>query len=782
MKNVLLLMGILFCGNLFAQETIYYVDVGGSDKNLGTSVKPYKTLEHALVQIAKSPSAKVSIFLNKGHYFLDKTIVLTPELLAGRELNIAVKDKGQVFLSGTAILSPKWQPYKGEIISAFIGKGKEFDQLYCNGRSLQMARYPNYDPDQRVFNGTAPDAISAERVKGWSNPEGGYVHALHQGEWGGFHYRIKGKEQNGELVLEGGWQNNRPSPMHKEHRFVENIFEELDAPGEWFYNKKEGVLYLFPLEDVNLKTATFEISVIDDLIQLKGSELRPIENVSIDGIVFTRTARTFMQTKEPLLRSDWTIYRGGAILVEGGRNIKITNCEFTELGGNAIFVSRFNRNIFIGHNYIHQIGGNAISFVGDASAVRSPSFQYSEWVPIQEMDMIKGPKNNNYPKECTAYDNLIHSIGTIEKQVAGVQISMSMDIKISHNTIYDVPRSGINVGDGCWGGHLIQNNDVFNTVQETGDHGAFNSWGRDRFWIPSISGVDSLVAKNPELPFLDVIKPITIRNNRFYCAHGWDIDLDDGSSNYRIYNNLALNGGIKLREGYRRVVENNIMVNNTFHPHVWYKNSMDVFKHNIVTTDYAPIRVNSWGNEVDSNFFIQASGLIAAQKRGTDKNSLAGDPLFINDAKGDFRIKQGSSAATIGFKNFSMDDFGVVSPSLREKAERPIIEGIKFLNVMGVGTTTEWSGATIKNIETLGEQSASGAPDRTGVLVVRVEPGSLADKNGLLGGDVIRQLNGEPIANVQDMMGKIQQVMWQGQTKAAILRNQELKEILVLLK
>jgi hypothetical protein len=65
-----------------------------------------------------------------------------------------------------------------------------------------------------------------------------------------------------------------------------------------------------------------------------------------------------------------------------------------------------------------------------------------------------------------------------------------------------------------------------------------------------------------------VVKPIILRNNRFRCDHGWDIDLEDGSSNYLIYNNLCLNGGIKLREGVSRVVENNIMVNNTFHPHV----------------------------------------------------------------------------------------------------------------------------------------------------------------------------------------------------------------------
>ena len=63
------------------------------------------------------------------------------------------------------------------------------------------------------------------------------MHAIHNAEWGDFHYLIKAKAGD-SLVLEGGWQNNRPAPMHREYRFVENIFEELDAPGEWYYNSK----------------------------------------------------------------------------------------------------------------------------------------------------------------------------------------------------------------------------------------------------------------------------------------------------------------------------------------------------------------------------------------------------------------------------------------------------------------------------------------------------------------------------------------------------------------
>ena len=37
------------------------------------------------------------------------------------------------------------------------------------------------------------------------------------------------------------------------------------------------------------------------------------------------------------------------------------------------------------------------------------------------------------------------------------------------------------------------------------------------------------------------------------------IDMDDGSSNYHVYNNVNVNCSIKFREGDYRVVENNIM-------------------------------------------------------------------------------------------------------------------------------------------------------------------------------------------------------------------------------
>lgn len=776
--SIVLLQVFFYCSG----QVSYYVAVNGNDNNTGTIASPFKTLDAALSKAAGASQNKVSIYLRSGKYSTGKTTGIDAATLNGHHVEIAAYKNEIPTITGSVAIDPHWQTYKDNILQADIGKGLVLDQLFCNGKLLHMARYPNFDSAVQMLNGTAADAISPQRARNWANPEGGFVHALHQGEWGGFHYRITGKTAKDSLQLEGGWQNNRPSPMHKQYRYVENIFEELDAPGEWFYNTASGMLYFYPPKGTAVKTASFERSVLDNIIVIKGDEHQPASNITIKGINFTGTNRTFMLTREPLLRSDWTIYRGGAILAEGAKNITISNCSFNALGGNAIFVSKFNRNIQISHNYIHHIGGNAIAFVGDTGAVRSPSFRYEKFIPIDNIDKTPGPKTNNYPSECTAYDNLIHNIGTIEKQVAGVEISMAMNITVSHNTIYDVPRSGINIGDGCWGGDMIEFNDVFNTVLETGDHGAFNSWGRDRYWRPGIRDVNAIVEKFPELPLADVIKPITLRNNRFYCAHGWDIDLDDGSSNYRIYNNLCLNGGLKLREGYYREVTNNIIVNNTFHPHVWFAKSMDVFAHNIVTTDYAPIQVPVWGKQVDSNFFIQKTALIAAQKNNTDLHSLQGDPLFVNDGSGNYTVKPGSKALTIGFKNFPMNEFGVVSPALKQKALKPAITGIRTLGAEKKGASIEWLGATIKNIETLGEQSASGLPDKEGVLIVKVAAGSLAEKSGLAPGDVIRKINDKAVSNAAEMLISLQVIMWQGSAKASVFHNQQLKDVRLQLK
>jgi hypothetical protein len=185
-----------------------------------------------------------------------------------------------------------------------------------------------------------------------------------------------------------------------------------------------------------------------------------------------------------------------------------------------------------------------------------------------------------------------------------------------------------------------------------------------------------------DLPRLDVVEPIVLSNNRWRCDHGWDIDLDDGSSNYRLSNNLCLGGGIKLREGFYRVCENNVMVDNSFHPHVWYRNSQDVFRRNIVSQPYRPIRVpKPWGKECDHNLLHRPGGTspelaeALQDESGRDEHSLTADAKFLDPATGDYRVADDSPALRLGFANFPMDRFGVEKPELRAIARTPRLPG-----------------------------------------------------------------------------------------------------------
>lgn len=760
-----------------------YVATTGSNKNKGTAANPFKTIQHALSVAATMQDKDVVVEIAQGKYYIDNTLVLEAEKVKAKSLQIKNKQGQEVVVSAGSRLDLHWTPWKGGIYQASVPKGVHFERLYLNGRLQHLARYPDFDTAARVFHGTAADAIAPDRVRQWSHPAGGYIHALHAYEWGGFHYRITGKDSDGNLQMEGGWQNNRPNKMHDAFRFVENIFEELDAPGEWWLDKDKNLLYYYPEKDTDLNNALVEVARFYNTIELRGTAQKPLRQIAISGIRFAHNERSFMETKEPLLRSDWTIYRGGAILLDGTEQCVIEDCIFEGIGGNAIMVSNYNKGAVIQRCHIYNTGANAVCFIGDTRAVRSPVHGYENHIPYEQLDTQAGPATNNFPQDCIVADNLLHDLGDIEKQATGVQIQVASGITVRHNSIYNTSRAGINIGDGSFGGHVLEFNDVFNTVRETGDHGSFNSWGRDRFWAADRAYMDSLVAVHPELILLDAQKQTIIRNNRFRCDHGWDIDLDDGSSNYHIYNNLCLNGGIKLREGFYRVVENNIMINNTFHPHVWFNNSGDVFKKNIVMKQYAPIRINDWGNNIDHNLFPDSASLATARALGIDSNSFFGDPLFADPAKGDYTVTAGSPALKTGFENFSMTQFGVQYPLLKAKAAQPALPVLltdPALEDKSLPVT--FLGGKLKSVDGLGDRSAFGLPDETGVIILESPSGSVLSKSGLKQGDVIRMADNKPVRGVKQLLDVYQDLNWTGHISLTVMRNQQLVQLQLLTK
>jgi len=701
----------------------FYVSPKGNDSNSGTKNNPYLSFEKALEQVKKyAGKEQVTVWFYAGEYYLNKTIEIGSDYSGSTKhpvLFSALPGANVIIKGSQRLENLDWTPYKNGIYQAPIPSGLSFDQLFINDERQVRARFPNYDYENPLRDGKGYHQVTGGTNKRydkwfsfnpktfsdktWSNPATGIVHGFQSHNWGNMQYKIKSvnKEKNRINLNEGGWQLQRTHGIggkgkKASYYFVENIFEELDVAGEWFLDQASNTLYYYPAKDVKLSEVKLEVPVVEDIIQIKGTKASPVKNIQFKGFHFTQSTYTFMKSYEPLARGDWAIHRGGAIFMEGTENCLIEDCNFEYVGGNGVFMSAYNRNNKVSRCRFVHTGESAICFVGSPSAVRfyqtwdDRLIHGKNWNHMREnMDLEPGPKTPDYPKNCVVENSIMHDFGDIGKQVAGVYISMSHKITAAHNTIYNCPRAGICINDGTWGGHLIEFNDIWETVRETGEHGPFNSWGRERQWKGG-RGTDEHFLK--ELTKLDAIDHVVLRNNRIanyrqsISAGNWTIDLDDGSSYFEIYNNLNLGSTIKLRDGMARKVYNNITVSAVpLGWHVWPKESEDeIYKNIFVIAGAVPGKKGptknfirpvalptdvKWSTNYDNNLYWNINhpddfdithkvSMADWQEKGYDLNSTSGNPNFIDPINGNFQVKENSPALKLGFKNFPMDEFG----------------------------------------------------------------------------------------------------------------------------
>jgi hypothetical protein len=389
---------------------------------------------------------------------------------------------------------------------------------------------------------------------------------------------------------------------------------------------------------------------------------------------------------------DWCIQRVDTVFIQNAENIRVECCTFDQVGGNAVFMNGYNRKNVIFNNDFEDGGASCVAMCGLQSSIRCGCTWSSS---VNCTDKTPGPLTDEYPAYILVDNNTMHNFGVFEKQVAGVEIAASMCDTVRHNTIYHCPRAGINVNDGYWGGHVFEYNKVYEVVLETSDHGPFNSWGRCRNW-----GCGSNWNSVPDLAtsLLDPLTPTIIRNNYFKNSdtNFFGIDLDDGSTNYYCTKNLCIGGGFKLQRGrFNHCVNNIIVGGGTIDIHDPMPQNGDSVMHNIIvgrefgdwccswaslsSTGQALAQgVVSRGSIIDSNCFWgygsnpriyswdgsgNRTGTACTWDQwvagGCDVHSKVADPLFVDPAKEDYRVRDGSPALSLGFKTFPMDSFGV---------------------------------------------------------------------------------------------------------------------------
>ena len=225
--------------------------------------------------------------------------------------------------------------------------------------------------------------------------------------------------------------------------YVSNVFEELDAPGEWFFDKAAKKLYVFwnatagtpPPSDGSV------VAIADGawgIINVTATQAAPITGLSINGVGFRDTAHVFFAPHSIPSGGDWALARLAALQLEGTEGAAVDSCVFERLDGMAVLLSGYNRNARLTRNAFKWIGDSAMVAWGRTTG--DPTGQ-DGW------DGTDG----NQPRYTVVEYNIASEVGIWEKQSSLYMQAKTSDSWLHGNVGFNGPRAGVNFVR-VWGG------------------------------------------------------------------------------------------------------------------------------------------------------------------------------------------------------------------------------------------------------------------------------------------------------------------------------------------
>jgi len=324
-----------------------------------------------------------------------------------------------------------------------------------------------------------------------------------------------------ELVWE------RPAAMQvraDDRYFLENVFEELKQPGQWYLDRASAKLYYIPFAGENMASTVLYAGEKERLLTIAGAE-----NIAFQGITFQNTA--------------WTMPDGGnawgvpgmefpqaaydvkpCVLVTGSNGVNFEGCKFDNIGATAL---KFGGNVHdsgvTGCEFV-QIGGNAVFIHGDFGAPNSG---------------------------INVTNNLIAHYGRRFFCAIGVLNIHAHHVEISNNEIFDGYYTGISSG-WVWGYSAnptdyvtIENNLIYQIGQG---------------WLSDMGGIYTLGQQPHSVIRGNVIHDVAADPLQGGYG-GWGIYLDEGSTGQLVEKNLVYNCGSQSfhqHYGKENLVRNNI--------------------------------------------------------------------------------------------------------------------------------------------------------------------------------------------------------------------------------
>lgn len=462
MRIEVLAVGLVLALQVMAAGSEFYVAGGGSDSNAGAKERPFATLaraREAVRSLKKTglPAGGVTVWLRGGTYPLSGTFELTREdsgekgspvvyracpgeavrLIGGTEVTgfAPVRDSKTLDRLDPAarghVLQVDLKAHGvtdfGKLAPRGFGQGSHPAalELYFKGEPMTLARWPNdaWSAIADVPAGGGKFNYDGDRPKRWAADDDIWVHGYWNYPWAESYVKVASIDTNAR-----GITTAEPHGVYgyaKGRRYYAfNILEELDQPGEWYLDRKTGILYFWPPKPIG-KGDVYATMLEKPLVSMQDAS-----HVTLRGLAFEYA-------------------RGTALVMAGGASNRIAACSFRNIGNTAVVIGGGTDNGLVGCD-IAGTGDGAITLQGGDRMTLTPA--------------------GNFVENCSISD-FSRWVRTYQP---GVLIG-GVGNRISHNRIFDAPHSAIILGGND---HIIEFNEIFRVCRETGDAGAFYM-GRD---------------------------------------------------------------------------------------------------------------------------------------------------------------------------------------------------------------------------------------------------------------------------------------------------------------
>ncbi len=307
--------------------------------------------------------------------------------------------------------------YTGEVVRE--GEGRE-----SANASVKSGYEDLRNPAPDVYR---MDKALSDRIKGWQTTEDVWMFGYWRYDWADGSTPL-GNVDHDNMTLSPMFVSSYGAKKNAPYYFF-NVLEELDAPGEWYLDRENGMLYFYPPEDFNENSAV-ELSLsADNVIKAEADYL------TFDGLTVKGT-------------------RGDAVNIKGNANAVI-NCLIKNVAGNALLMTGYD-NIAADNEITHTGKGGVILDGGDRESLT--------------------PGNNK------AENNLVHDWSEIYETYQPAFTLNGVGNVCSHNEMYNSPHEAITYGGN---NHLIEYNLIHHVNLLTDDGGAIYS-GRRWDWYGTV--------------------------------------------------------------------------------------------------------------------------------------------------------------------------------------------------------------------------------------------------------------------------------------------------------